>query len=94
MENIPYGGNAIRTRVSAKQAFANPPVFPDEDPDGLHSPSVPNEKGEACLSEEERAKTLVLMGTPRSSLRRSVALIWKQLAVTTCYGSGSIYHGL
>lgn len=39
----------------------------------------PVKKGEACLSEEERSKTLVLMGTPRSSLRRSVALIWKRL---------------
>lgn len=48
-------------------------------PDGLLSPSVPNEKDETCLSEEERSNTLVLMGTPRSSLRRSAALIWKRL---------------
>lgn len=54
-------------------------VFRDDDPDRLHSPSVPNEKGEACLSEEERSKTLVLMGSPRSTLRRSMALIWKRL---------------
>lgn len=39
----------------------------------------PIKKGEACLSEGERSKTVVLTGTPRSSLRRSVVLIWKRL---------------